>query len=203
MEIGSDFTCRGQYGDTKLKIFLPKYQHTQRKVLNFEFWNNGELSKSAKIWFSKSKWYPFLMAWQGVYWQNTTTNVWSVNDGLCVWKLAGNLRKLAAEVFKSFISIYSFFENFSINIKIWKSARNCRNWFSEVSRVFGINLHDRPLDMLIFGQKICLILYSWIGNLTIYITICVSISSIFYACLKQLNFFFDFNGSWNLKRNKR
>ena len=29
--------------------FLPKNQHTQRKLLNFEFWINGELSKSAKI----------------------------------------------------------------------------------------------------------------------------------------------------------
>ena len=26
--------------------FLPKNQHTQRKLLNFEFWINGELSKS-------------------------------------------------------------------------------------------------------------------------------------------------------------
>ena len=25
-------------GDTKLKIFLPKNQHTQRKLLNFEIW---------------------------------------------------------------------------------------------------------------------------------------------------------------------
>ena len=38
-----------QTGDTKLEIFLPKNQHTQRKLLNFEFWINGELSKSAKI----------------------------------------------------------------------------------------------------------------------------------------------------------
>ena len=29
--------------------FLSKNQHTQRKLLNFEFWINGELSKSAKI----------------------------------------------------------------------------------------------------------------------------------------------------------
>jgi hypothetical protein len=25
-------------GDTKLERFLPKNQHTQRKLLNFEFW---------------------------------------------------------------------------------------------------------------------------------------------------------------------
>ena len=30
---------------TKLEIFLQKNQHTQRKLLNFEFWINGELSK--------------------------------------------------------------------------------------------------------------------------------------------------------------
>ena len=38
-----------QIEDTKLKIFLPKNQLIQRKLLNFEFWTNGELSKSAKI----------------------------------------------------------------------------------------------------------------------------------------------------------
>ena len=36
-------------GGTKLEIFLPKKQHTQRKLLNFENWVNGEVSKSAKI----------------------------------------------------------------------------------------------------------------------------------------------------------
>jgi hypothetical protein len=34
-----------QTGDTKLERFLPTNQHTQRKLLNFEFWINGELSK--------------------------------------------------------------------------------------------------------------------------------------------------------------
>jgi hypothetical protein len=43
-----------QPGDTKLERFLPKNQLTQRKLLNFEFWINGDLSKSAKIWLSKS-----------------------------------------------------------------------------------------------------------------------------------------------------
>ena len=41
-------------GDTKLERCLPKNQHTQRKSSNFEFWINGELSKSAKIWLLKS-----------------------------------------------------------------------------------------------------------------------------------------------------
>ena len=38
-----------QSEDTKLERFLPKNQHTQRKVLNFEFWINGKQSNSAKI----------------------------------------------------------------------------------------------------------------------------------------------------------
>ena len=38
-----------QMGDTKLERFLPKNQPTQRKLLNFEFWIIGELSKSTKI----------------------------------------------------------------------------------------------------------------------------------------------------------
>ena len=32
-------------GGTKLEIFLPKNQHTQRKLLNFENWISGEVSK--------------------------------------------------------------------------------------------------------------------------------------------------------------
>ena len=36
-------------GGTKLERFLPKNQHTQSKLLNFENWVNGEVSKSAKI----------------------------------------------------------------------------------------------------------------------------------------------------------
>ena len=32
-------------GDTKLERFLPKNQHTQRILLNFEDWVNGEMLK--------------------------------------------------------------------------------------------------------------------------------------------------------------
>jgi hypothetical protein len=32
-------------GGTKLERFLPKNQHTQRKLLSFENWCNWELSK--------------------------------------------------------------------------------------------------------------------------------------------------------------
>ena len=39
---------------TKLERFLPKNQRTQRKLLNFENWLNGDASKNAKIWLSKS-----------------------------------------------------------------------------------------------------------------------------------------------------
>ena len=41
--------CGVHAGSTKLETFLPKNQHTQSKLLNFEFWINRELSKSAKI----------------------------------------------------------------------------------------------------------------------------------------------------------
>ena len=34
-----------QTGGAKLERFLPKNQHTQRKLLNFENWVNGEVSK--------------------------------------------------------------------------------------------------------------------------------------------------------------
>ena len=38
-------------GGTKLERFMPKNQHTQRKLLNFEKWVDGEVSK---VPFSKS-----------------------------------------------------------------------------------------------------------------------------------------------------
>ena len=44
-------------GGTKLKRFLLKNQHTQRKLLIFENWCSGEVSKSANIWLSKSIFY--------------------------------------------------------------------------------------------------------------------------------------------------
>ena len=34
-----------QTGGTKLERFLPKNRHTQRKLLNFENWVNGEVLK--------------------------------------------------------------------------------------------------------------------------------------------------------------
>ena len=37
-----------QTGGTRLEIFLLKNQHTQRKLLNFENWVNGEVSEIAK-----------------------------------------------------------------------------------------------------------------------------------------------------------
>ena len=36
-------------GGTKLERFLPKNQQTQRKLLNFENWVNGEVSKVPKF----------------------------------------------------------------------------------------------------------------------------------------------------------
>ena len=40
-------------GDTKLERFLHKNQHTQKKLLNFEFWINGELSKIGHYFSTK------------------------------------------------------------------------------------------------------------------------------------------------------
>ena len=42
-------------GGTKLERFLPKNQHTQRKLLNFEKWINGVLKKSIIFIFSEKK----------------------------------------------------------------------------------------------------------------------------------------------------
>ena len=42
-----EFSC----GGTKLERFLLQNQHTQRKLLNFENWVNGEVSKMPKFDF--------------------------------------------------------------------------------------------------------------------------------------------------------
>lgn len=42
-----------QVGGTKLERFLLKNQHTQRKLLNFEFGINGELSEIAHHFCNK------------------------------------------------------------------------------------------------------------------------------------------------------
>ena len=42
-----------QAGVTKLERFLHKNQHNQRKLLNFEFWINGELSKTGRHFSNK------------------------------------------------------------------------------------------------------------------------------------------------------
>ena len=43
-----------QSGGIKLERFLPKNQHTQRKSLNFENWNNGEPQSQ----YAEARWYP-------------------------------------------------------------------------------------------------------------------------------------------------
>jgi hypothetical protein len=43
-----------QMGGTKLERFLPKNQHTQRKLLNFENWISGGLRSFQKSEFYKS-----------------------------------------------------------------------------------------------------------------------------------------------------
>ena len=42
-------------GGTRLEKFLHKNQHTQRKLLNFEFWINGELSNVGYHFSNKLK----------------------------------------------------------------------------------------------------------------------------------------------------
>ena len=41
-------------GGTKLERFLPKNQHTQRKLLNFEIWVSGKVSKIGRHFSKKS-----------------------------------------------------------------------------------------------------------------------------------------------------
>ena len=56
-----DLFCAWQYGlwsfqmgGTKLERFLPKSQHTQRKLLNSENWCNGELSNIGHHFIGKN-----------------------------------------------------------------------------------------------------------------------------------------------------
>ena len=45
---------------TKLERFLPKNQHTQRKLLNFDNWTNGEHQQLARIRDFKVDYFDFL-----------------------------------------------------------------------------------------------------------------------------------------------
>ena len=50
MGVYGDTSCQVlKWGDTKSERFLPKNQHNQCKLLNFENWCSREVSKSAKI----------------------------------------------------------------------------------------------------------------------------------------------------------
>ena len=51
-------------GGTKLEKILPKNQHTQRKLLNFENWVNGEVSKVPKFDQSLKTPQPVLPYWK-------------------------------------------------------------------------------------------------------------------------------------------
>ena len=52
-------------GGTKLERFLHKNQHILRKLLNFEFWINGELSKIGHHFSNKKKIeIDFIKKWQ-------------------------------------------------------------------------------------------------------------------------------------------
>ena len=51
-----------QTGDTKLERFLPKNQHTKRKLLNFEFWINSKLSKKIGHHFSDKIFYILVLS---------------------------------------------------------------------------------------------------------------------------------------------
>ena len=42
-------------GGTKLERFLPKNQHTQRKLMNFENWVNGVVSKNRRYFRNKRR----------------------------------------------------------------------------------------------------------------------------------------------------
>ena len=63
MFLGRKGLWSSQAGGTKLERYLPKNQHTQKKLLNFENWVNGEMSKvpkSGQILTFKVKFWDFL-----------------------------------------------------------------------------------------------------------------------------------------------
>ena len=53
-------------GGTKLERVLPKNQHTQRKLLNFENWVNGKVSKSAKMFYVKNYLFQFFCSLKNI-----------------------------------------------------------------------------------------------------------------------------------------
>ena len=67
IDLVSNRNSMGCQGGMKLKSFLHKNQHTQRKLLNFELWINQWYTRSQNIWpkpkvFSFRFWPPKLKA---------------------------------------------------------------------------------------------------------------------------------------------
>ena len=97
-----------QTGGTKLERFLPKNQHTQRKLLNFENWVNGEVSKSAKspnlltfkVNFLASIFKSlYLIKWCSIFDTSPSTQFSKFNSFLWVcWFLGKNLSNFVSPV---------------------------------------------------------------------------------------------------------
>ena len=81
---------------------MPKNQHTQRELLNFEFWINDKLSKSVKIWLSKSIFKSlYFLKWCPIFDTSPLTQFSKFNNSLWVcWFLGKNLSNFVPPVWK-------------------------------------------------------------------------------------------------------
>ena len=97
------FQTRGM----KLERFLPKNQHTQRKLLNFENRCNGEVSKSAKIWLSKSIFY--------------VKNHWNLSQFFFHWRIPKLFHSFEEYQFRRTFFVLTFLDNiiFKITLLLW------------------------------------------------------------------------------------
>ena len=93
-------------GDTKLERFLPKNQRTQKKWLDFEFWINGELSKSATFFVIDIFWWNqflnhFITKMMPYFWQLAINPNSKFNHFLWVcWFLGKSISNFVSPIWK-------------------------------------------------------------------------------------------------------
>ena len=127
-------------GRTKLEIILHKNQHTQRKLLNCEFWINGELSNIG-YHFSIIRWFKNWFYQKMSIPKNVLLNWYS-----SMKKKMGKIRMISDMTNWLWKSNFGTFWQLAINPKL--------------------KIQQFPLSMLIFWAKIILILYTPFENTT-------------------------------------
>ena len=135
-----------QAGDTKLERFLPKNQHTQRKLLNCEFWINNELSKIIRIilnffFIEEYQFSNHFLKWCPIFDTFLLTQFSQFNNFLWVcWFLCKNLSNFVYPVWKLHNPYCHNHQNNTISWSLFlKSLDFYKKYFMMMKIIFNSN----------------------------------------------------------------